>query len=433
MSRLQKLASVWRAGSIKEAPGGYARGATWLFSPTAGHIRQLQRKVGDGSQSGIVGPALNTLADSFIEPPIRVWQPSTENPGQGQALESHPAVDLWNSPNDHMDGDMLWWYYIWATRIQGNAYLVKVKTDRGRPVELWPLRPDLVKPKYPDDGSRFLDYWEYNPGGSPTRLDPADVIHLRIGLDPTDYRLGYAPLRGVLREILTDEEASAFTAALLSNMAIPGVILSPDPKAGGGPDETAAEDISAKFTERFSGDQRGRPLTLTGPMRVDTVSFSPRDLDLKSLRRVPEERITAALRVPAILANMGAGLEMSSGRSEARAIVEMFTERVLAPDWARVARQLTRQYLPDFGPQSSGRWMGFDLSDVRSLQEDRDAVWARVDRAIRSGWLTVAEGKLILGLDPADGDDVYLRPMSVTETGPDAPPVEPPIPLSAVQ
>lgn len=95
-------------------------------------------------------------------------------------------------------------------------------------------------------------------------------------------------------------------------MAVPGVVLTPRSDGYGGPTREEAESISAMYKEKFGGSNRGAPMVLSGAMNVEVVSFSPDQLRLASLRRIPEERVSAVLGVPAILAGLGAGLDSAT-------------------------------------------------------------------------------------------------------------------------
>ncbi len=172
--------------------------------------------------------------------------------------------------------------------------------------------------------------------------------------------------------------------------------------------------VEQLWKDKFGGGKRGEPLVMDVPTDIKVVSFSPEQMNFEILRRVPEERITAALRVPAILAGMGAGITSSSGKSEGVALIELFTEKTLIPDWQRVARMLTNQLLREFDENPTHK-VEFDISGVRSLQEDQDKIWERADKAVRSGWLAVSEAKRMVGLEPNANDAVYLRTVAVEE------------------
>ena len=412
MSLLTKARDAYRLGSQKELDVGHPRsGSTaWWWTP-AGAMRQIS-DVRDGSANSITQASLIALTDAFSEAPVQVVEEVGE--GQEEAVIGHPLPDLIDRPNPFMTSDLLWHYYMWSTRIDGNAYLFKGRFDDGTVGELWPLRPDMVEPHTPDnDPNAFIDYFSYRPRGQEQKIPVEDIVHLRIGLDPTNHRKGYGPIKSVLKEVLADEEASRFATALLSNMAIPGIFLSP--KEGEiGPDEDQAKAIKAGWSETFGKDRQGEPLVSDSPLIPTIVAFSPEQMDMKTLRRVPEERITAVLRVPAIIAGMGSGLEATSGQAESNTLLKFFTQTTIKTDWRRVARQLTWNLLPDFDRQLNQR-VKFDISDVGALVENQNDIWTRADQGVKDGWLTVAEGKRMVGIEPQPTDEVYLRSMATEE------------------
>jgi hypothetical protein len=162
--------------------------------------------------------------------------------------------------------------------------------------------------------------------------------------------------------------------------------------------------------------------------RLQTFGFNPQQMNLRELRQVPEERITAAIGVPAIVAGMGAGLSRStfSNFSEAR---EAATEEALIPLWSDVARIIQRQVLPEFVGKDRGRMVvDFDLTEVRVLKEDQDKIADRMGDLVTSGIAKVSEAREKLGLSVEDEHDIYLRPLNLIEvpSGPDAEETEQP-------
>jgi HK97 family phage portal protein len=192
----------------------------------------------------------------------------------------------------------------------GDAFLYKNKNAQGQVVQLVPIMPHLVEVRgNQEELITHYEYYQHGKGGENMKIPVDDIVHIRQGIDPNDHRRGHAPLKGVLREILGDEAAGQWSAALLHNMAVPGVVLSPRNDSLGGPTREEAEAISESYKQKFGGQNRGAPMVLSGSMNVDIVSFSPDQMKLQELRRLPEERISAVLGVPAILAGLGAGLD----------------------------------------------------------------------------------------------------------------------------
>lgn len=428
LSLARKLSRVWQAGGRqqKDAHGLYP--STNSLSPywymPSGYVDTSG--VGDGTGNSAAQACFNVLGGSFAEAPTAVY--GLDDDGSETLQLLHPAAALVHNPNPYMVGELLWGYTIVATHAAGDAYWFKVRSAGGRVVELWPLMPDLVDPR-DGTGSRataeeqalhqvgqgpFIAYYEYRAGGGTKRIESADIVHLRLALDPDNPRKGKAPLKTALREVVSDEEAGQFAASMLRNMGVPGVVLTPSDPDDTGPDAKEAEAIADTWENRFGGQNRGRPLVMEGgAMKVNVVSFSPQQMDYSSLRRVPEERVSAVLGVPAILAGLGAGLERAT-YSNAQALRDFFTESKLAPLWRLYGAQLTQQLLPDF-TDVAGTRMGFDLTVVRALQEDADKTNTTWLAALVAGGITVSEYKTKVGLQVQPGDDVYLRGVGLVE------------------
>ena len=202
-------------------------------------------------------------------------------------------------------------------------------------------------------------------------------------------------------------------------MAIPGVILSPRDDAMGGPTREEAEAISEMYKEKFGGKNRGAPMVLSGAMNVEVVSFSPDQMKLAELRRIPEERVAAVLGVPAVLAGLGAGLDAATFNNT-KELREFFTESKLVPMWTMVAQEMTHQLLrPEFNGNDN-QYCEFDVGNVRALADDKDNLYKRMNTAVQGGWVTIGEARKVVGLEADDRHDVYLRPLNmiqVTEDG----------------
>src|SRR5581483_6204053 len=124
-----------------------------------------------------------------------------------------------------------------------------------------------------------------------------------------------------------DDEAANFTAALLRNMGVPGVVVSPE--QGATVSQEDADVTKAYVKSKFTGDNRGEPLVLSGPTKVQQFGFSPEQLLLKELRRIPEERVSAVLGVPAMVAGLGAGLDRSTFTNYAEAREAAYEQAII--------------------------------------------------------------------------------------------------------
>ena len=388
------------------------------YNTSSGFIESNKLKeIGDGSGNSAVTACLNVLSTSFSEPQLQVVK-RDQVFGDREVQYTHPLAELYHRPNPFMSQNLLSHYIVMAMNTLGDAFLYKNRNAQGQVVELVPLMPHMVEVRGNED--KLITHYEYYAYGKGefVSIPFEDMVHIRQGIDPNDHRRGHAPLKTVLREILGDEAAGQFTFALLDNMAVPGVVLTPRSDGYGGPTREEAESISAMYKEKFGGSNRGAPMVLSGAMNVEVVSFSPEQMRLAALRRIPEERVSAVLGVPAILAGLGAGLD-SATYNNTKELKEFFTEQKLIPMWRTVAAELTHQLLiPDF--QDKGLMCDYDIQSVRALQPDVDNLYKRVNMGVSGGWITIGEARKVVGLDVDKNHDVYLRPLNmiqVDETG----------------
>ena len=357
--------------------------------------------MGNGASNSAVVACLQTLGMSFSEATLMVKE--YDKDGLQQELINHPFTMLMRRPNPYMSGDIVQQYIINAMHVSGDAYLIKQKNNAGQLVALYPLMPENVTPKGNDD--ELITHYEYDTNTKSVLVTPQDMVHIRLGLDQTNHRQGFAPLRSVLREIYGDESAGQMATALLANSGVPNVVISP--KQDFGLTETEAEQVQRAFKQKVGGKNRGMPLVLSGSMDVKKMAFSPTELDIGTLRRVPEERISAVLGVPAILAGLGAGLDRAT-YSNASELREFFTESKLIPLCKQIAEELTQQVLLRDYEITDGTSAEYDFSDVRALQTDQDALFTRMNVGVQGGWITIKEAREEVGLPVDESQEVYL-------------------------
>ena len=228
--------------------------------------------------------------------------------------------------------------------------------------------------------------------------------------DLDNFRKGLSPLRGLLREVWTDNEAAKFTAALLKNGGIPGVVFSPataddtlTPKEG--------KAVKAKLVEEYTGANRGKPMVMLGPTKVEQFGFSPKEMDLSFLRDISEERVTAALGVPAAVVGFGSGLQQTKVGATMESLIRLAWTGGVIPLQRIISGEVTRALGPFFDVAKAE----FDNLSVEALRENQDTKAKRIESLVRSGVLTRGEGRIALGFEEGPGDDVYLMSMATIE------------------
>jgi HK97 family phage portal protein len=424
--------STWQA--IKAAvsmrfPGfrgsGYG-GTNWLVNNTfsslsaflsrvSGTSINYAAEVGEPTLSSLVMAAVNWWGQTLPEPPLLVVEMDSE--GKENPLPEHPALDVLRNPNPAYDIFSIWQAFAcsWITR--GNVYWLKGRNARGQVIQLWHVPPWMIRPRWPDDqqggfqrpeGAKiqspdFISYYEYDDGRDRVSILAEDILHFRNGLDST-LRYGMAPIEPVYREIYKDNEESNYGALLAKNGAVPPVVLSVKEDVQADPDDLRA--YKERFQQSTQGDERGKVFVSNYPIDVNKLGFSPKEYDLRSAHRINEERFAAVIGIDAIVLGFGVGLESSTYNNTEQADTRT-TRTFLVTRWARIESALTKHLGPDFGLKKNQRF-AFDLTKVRTLQEDRDALFKRCTNAYMVGkWAKRSEVRAMAGLPTTPEDEVF--------------------------
>lgn len=380
-------------------------------------------EIGDIGGASLVIAAVNWLGRVLPEARLNVIEVDDE--GMEVPIPDHPAAELWRRPNQYYSGTTLCKAYAHSWIVTGNPYFLKIREKSGVVRELWYIPPAMIRPIWPTDGSEFISGYEYRIDGVSQVFDTDDVIHFRDGIDPANPRLGLSPVASVMRELYTDQQVANYSALLMKNGAVPPVVISlRDSVNAIGFD---SKKVREGYLKQTQGDERGKAWVTGAAVRIDKVGFAPADLNLAQLRRLPEERLSAVIGIPAIVLGYGAGLDKAT-YSNARQAAEFATESYLVPLYRYIEEELSHQLLRDFDETGKLQFR-FDLSQVRALSEDQDAVYTRLTAAYNGGWLKRSEVREMAGYEWDETDKVYVS--RVTEN-PEEEAEEPEAPVAPV-
>ena len=381
-----------------------------------------EAEVGDGTKSDIVMAPVQWMMRTFPEAPLGLCR-EMEGEDEPTIVKNHKALKLLKRPNAYYSSKTLWMSTILSYAVDGNAYWIKIRNNDGLPGELWWVPHTLMAPLEPGTlgelPEEFIDYYCYSvPGLNPVLIKPSEVVHFRFGNDVENPRMGLSPLKSAVREIYSDSEAANWTASLLKNAAVPGLIVSPDSQLPIKPGDV--EEVRAYFDESYTGDNRGKPHVMRGPTKLMQFGFSPEQMNLKDIRRLPEERVCALLGIPAIVAGVGAGLDRSTFANMAEAR-EMAYESNIIPTQALFAETLNEQLLFEYSKETKKKKgygdveFYFNTSNVRVLQEDENQKTQRWNSKVEAGWAMVSEARKADGMSVSVSHNVFLRDANKVE------------------
>jgi len=391
---------------------GYGSGQlqTLLRRALPGSNKDWSRVAGDLGLNGVVASAIDWYVRNYPQATPRYYRPVDSQ--QAEPVEDHPVLQLMAQPDPMIMGSLFWGWCIQDYKLFGNTYLRKIRSStRGTVTALQFLPQDMVRPV--GNGTNPLTHYVYTTDGRSFDIPVSDMIHIRYGRDPSDIRLGRAPLAAVLREIATDNTASTTAYGLLANGAMPSLIVGPDAK------ETTvdmsmddARQVKRQLHEDLTGDGSGGIVVMTGAYKMDRVSLTPSELALDSVRRVPEERICSALGINPMVLGLGSGLERSTYSNYERA-QQAAWEDGMVPLLRTLADAITADLLPEYPETQQGDFVMYDLETVRALADDMQAEADRAEKLYKAGIIDRAEAKRIAGLEAIPEDEGQLHPTAI--------------------
>ncbi len=121
------------------------------------------KDVGDGTGSSIVMAVVNWVARTFPEAPAQVAKYNPD--GTRDVLRAHALTQLLRRPNPFYSGVLLWMAMLIDLLTLGNGYWIKLRNKQRRVVQLWWAPARTMEPRWNPDGSEYIGWYEYSPGG----------------------------------------------------------------------------------------------------------------------------------------------------------------------------------------------------------------------------------------------------------------------------
>lgn len=396
---------------------------TWNFG-LPGTKFDYEGEVKDGLRSSVLVAILNWKMRAFPEAPIVIERRENE---QWRGVPEHELARLLRFPNPFYSGRSL----LMATVMDfsfGEAFWHKVRNGMGDVIELWWIPAALITPVWDQQNPEvFITHYEYRANGQLYILPVEDVVHFRFGHDPVNPRRGFQHLKALFREIYVDDQASNFTASILRNLGIIGLVFAPKTGSTGIPPGKLKE-FKDYVQENFTGDKRGQAMAFSQPTDAQVLAYNLNGLDMGPIRDIAEERASAMTGIPAAVVGFGTGLQQTKVGATMREMIQLAWKGAIMPEQDIIASELDRSLLPDFQKNTDLFRVKFDVSQVRALWEDEKEKADRLAALVGGGVIMLSEARAQLGFEVKDEHKVYYRPNTVTAVKMPGEKVEPPAP-----
>jgi hypothetical protein len=410
------------------------------------------RDVGILWMNSVVRICLAWIGDNIPSAQLKVGRQIGRGKRKGEWVENltHPASKMFRRPCPVYTARETWTAISAGYKVDGNAYLIKVRDGEDHPTEMWWVANHQVQVNASGDPRRPVAYYRVSgPGSEHKDYSPDDVIHFRDGLDPLNPIMGLSRLKAHLRSIAGMNNGDLITAAILKN-AHAGWIISPK---SGGPMEFEFVDEANLLRARdqiqhgLSGGNTGKGEAINFPLDFLRTGMGPEELGLDRVLDRPEAMICAALGVNPLVLGLPSGRDSRTYSNIAEARRGAWEDAII-PMQDAIADTLeysllylndpqTGDLIGEFGdPEGLQVW--WDRSEVAALQEDAAERWTRAVGGFESDLVKRNEARTLMNQPPLDDSegghlfksDLYTPPPPVVaevEPEPEAEPEPEPV------
>jgi len=276
---------------------------------------------------------------------------------QWQVVPEHPIQGLLNRRNPYMARQDVMERWALHMLLAGNALWFKNLVG-GKPIELWPLMPDQIKPL--PSKTQYLSGYEWRPTSEDRlTLNPEQVSHWMF-IDPSNIYWGMSPLQAAARAVDTDNAAADWNRAVLANDGKPpfAVLLE---KSLTAPQQA---DANAQLHDQVNATKARRFLLLGGASKIQSLRMNATELDYLNSRKFQHEEIAAAFGVPPVLLSFGEAATFAN----LDAAKAMLWEDRIVPLLDDLCQGLMMGLFPHWGFQQGNWRIQPDLSGMRALQ-----------------------------------------------------------------
>lgn len=330
------------------------------------------------------------------------------------ALKREDASGIWNTvdnpayspvlrkPNQYQTAQQFREAWILSKLIDGNAYVLKQRDNRGVVVALYVLDPCRVLPMVSESGAVFyqLNYTTaqnllpVSYTNEQVTIPASEIIHDRLNCFH-HHLIGVPPLCAAHWPAVKNLRILKSSAEFFANNAQPGGILT----APAGMSEEDAKQLKEFWQENYSGDNAGRVAVIGADMKFTAFAMKSADSQLVEQMRYSDEQVCQPFGIPPFKIGIGAlpaGMKVDD-------INQLYYSDALQ------GHIESMENLLDEGLRiSKPEGVELDLEPLLRMDEGKRAEVAT--KLVGGGIETPNEGRLRFNRHPIEGGDtVYLQ------------------------
>lgn len=334
---------------------------THAFAPPAPMTAELKSFGTVGTLFAIV----TKLANGTSQTDWKLWRKSKDGSTEGRTeVTNHLALSIWNKPNDFYTRQEFVETTGQHQELVGEQWWVVSRDPRSSlPLELWPVRPDRMRP-VPDAENFLVGYIYTGPVGEEIPLERDQVIMLRAPDPESPYR-GMGPVQTILPDLSAANMASLWAANFFTNSAQPGGVIEVEKRLS----DDEFDEMTLRWREQHQGVANAHRVAVLEQGKYVQTGFSMKDMEFNALRASNSEAIREAFGFPKPLL----GSVDDVNRANAEAAEYVFAKWLLVPRLERIKGALNNDFLPLFYPKGAVPDVEFDYQTPVPENEEFEA------------------------------------------------------------
>lgn len=274
-----------------------------IFEPFAGAWqRNIEEKHGDLLTYPTLYACIYRISSDIGKLPFSLRRRES---GVWVELPDPPAV--LRRPNSFQTEAQFREYWLLTKLINGNAYILKRRDERGRVTDLYVLDPERVLPMVSDAGEVFYqlqtDRLSTLPDGYPADqliVPASEIIHDRC-MTVHHPLVGVPPLAAAHWPALKNMKIMRSATEFFANNAQPGGILT----APAGMTEDDAKAVQEYWTTNFQGSNSGKVAIVGADMKFTPFAMKSIDAQMVEQMRYSDEQICQPFGIPPFKVGIG--------------------------------------------------------------------------------------------------------------------------------
>jgi HK97 family phage portal protein len=308
-----------------------------------------------------------------------------------------PWLGVLRKPNHYQNRIQFFVQWIISKLLHGNAFIFKSRDARGVINQLYVLDPHLCVPLVTPEGDV---YYSLNPDPLSGITDAtivvaaSEIIH---DMMPALWHplVGVAPLYACAMAGSLGNKILKQSMHFFDNEAMPGGVLT----VPGDLSEDKLKELKQKTDTRFSGENRGKTMVLTGGMTFNATQLHARNTQLAEQLKLSVEEIARAYHYP--MFKLGGPVPTLAGNVESL-ITTYYTDCLQSLiECAELCLDEGLELPTNLGTE-------FDLDNL--LRMDTSALFESNNNATKGGWMKPNEARFRANMKPVPGGDTpYLQ------------------------